>query len=167
MSEALHREDTNTQDKLAPVIPMLRAKPSGESLVFAELSIEETVGLFITELRHPSRAGLYGQNLAEFIQTETSRPSSGDRESLGTRLAEIVDGGDAFNNEEIYDHKVEHDFVFKRIVEDLQALKKNATDIREQRRAALRLLELRAALTEDSTPDDSTWHELRDRLLWR
>mgnify|MGYP006136690939 CR=1 FL=1 len=163
MSELPHQDEM--QGELSPPIPINRKRKSAEVIDFSKASAELATGLFMTELRHPSRASLHGQNLAIFIQSEMTTDESDDPTKLGSRLAYIINSVDAFGDEAMFDHKVEHDEVFKALVEKLQNTRRPTDELRDQRRAALKLTELRAALQDDKTDDDATWHDVISRLF--
>lgn len=161
MSEVLHHDDMDGD--FSPPIPIDRKQRAAEVIDFSKASAELVTGLFMTELRHPSRASLSGQSLATFIESEMNAGSDEDPQTLRSRLSRIVDAADAFGNDELYEHKLASDEVFQALIDKLQTTKKDP-HLRDQRKATLKLAELRATLHDDVTDDDSTWHDVIGRL---
>lgn len=162
MSEAIHHPETEAV--ITPPIPIGRKRKSAEVIDFSKASAEYVTSLFMTELRHPSRMALHGVTLASFIENEMSSEEGEDSSTLSSRISRLVGASDAFSNEELFDHKAENDTVFQALVNRLQDTT-NAKELRDQRKAALKLTELRALLHDDSTEDDETWHDVIDRLF--
>lgn len=161
MSEALHHQEGA---EITPPILLERKRKSAEIIDFSKASAELVTNLFMAELRHPSRATLRGHELAGFIETEISDEKSDDPSSLSSRLSRLVEATDAFGNDELFDRKVENDAVFQMLVARLQSTGGDK-ELRDQRKAALKLTELRATLHDDTTDEDETWQDVVDRLF--
>ena len=149
-------------EELTPPIPINRKRQSAEVIDFSQASVEYVTGLFMAELRHPSRTALKGQTLAGYIDSEMSSNPNEAPNSLRARLTRIVDGGHAFGDDELYERKLADDEVFRTLINRLLTTKKDS-QLRDQRKATLKLAELRATL-HDSTEDDDTWRNVIDRL---
>lgn len=163
-SEAMppsHSPD-HESDNVASVSALTRN--NAEIIDFSKASTEVVTGMFVSELRHPSRNSLHGHQLALYIQNELSGPDM-DPKSLRSRLSAVVSGVDIMDlSDELFDYKFTHDLVFKELVRKLQSTKtKRGAD--DEREATKRLTELRASLEADATDDDDTWHDVIERLF--
>ena len=63
MSEALHHEQTDTPDKLAPVIPMPLNRETHETIDFSEAPPDFIADFLMSELNHPGRSQHRGSEL--------------------------------------------------------------------------------------------------------
>lgn len=160
MSETLR----NTPDSnLAPVIPLQR---EGEPFVdFSKLPAEEVIDGFITMYsHHPAYSSRRGSTLAELLHRDMTG-SADTPHTLGSRLDQLEhEVSSAWRFAEVYDHKDEYDPVFHQLAEILQSTKKTS-DVGLQRKVALKLLNLRATLRDDTTAHDTEWLDISDRLF--
>lgn len=163
-SEAMPKSHNPDHESENVVSVSSLTRNSAEIIDFSKASTEVVTGMFVSELRHPSRNNLRGSQLAAYIQNELSGADT-DPTSLRSRLSAVVAGVDIMDlSDELFDHKFTHDQVFKELVRKLQSTKtKRGAD--DEREATKRLTELRASLETDSTDDDATWYDVIERLF--
>lgn len=153
--------------EIAPVIPLNRkvvsAEQSADIIDFSTASTDIVVEMLFTSLRHPKSYTMKSDQLARFIINEFKEDKDAAPTSLQARLAKLTQTN-AFNDDEMYDRKVEQDPVFQVLVDRLHTTR-NDKDLAEQRRAARDLLGLRAAVPDDTTGADKEWLWLVERLF--
>ena len=163
MSEALSSTTEAEPDIMR--IPDNEQPRSADIIELPGASAERAIGSFIASLSETVRKGGRSSELAltitESLTSKADETPSEEKQALLEARAE----GDAFAQTEIFDHKDEHDPVFQRLVATLQQTRSRQNSLHDQRRAALRLTELRAALIQDETSDDDKWHAVIDRLF--
>ena len=146
------------------VASLTSTRNSAEIIDFSKASTEVVTGMFLSELRHPSRSDLRGSQLATYIQSELSGPDE-DPKSVRSRLSAVIAGMDVKDlNDELFDHKFENDLVFRELIRKLQKTN-NQRYASAEREATKRLTELRASIEADSTDDDETWQDIIERLF--
>lgn len=138
---------------------------SAEIIDFSRASNELVMGAFFNNLHDSIAKGSGGLELALHIEHELTAEQDEAPTPLKARLVRLLESADAFGNNDLYDHKLEQDLVFQRLVDTLQSTKERQRSLREHRRAALKLTELRAAIPEDETRHDELWHDVIDRLF--
>lgn len=146
-------------------IPKPHEQAPAEIIDFSRTSNERVMGEFFEILQGAGEKGLHGLELAARIESHLSTKTDASPDALTTRLQRILDSADAFANDEVYEHKVEHDLVFQRLITFLQTTKDRQRSLHDHRRAALKLAELRAAFPDDDTGYDEQWQDVIDRLL--
>lgn len=162
MSEAV----TNITEPDIMGEPHKRTQRSAEIIEFPGSAEERAIGTFIESLRVSIDNGSRSMELAAHIDSMLSADDTGeDPSETKQELRSLMARTDAFSQNEVYDHKDEHDPVFQRLVSTLQQTRGQQRSLHDQRRAALRLTELRAALPLDQTPSDDSWHLVIDRLF--
>ena len=147
-------------------IPNHRNLESAEIIDFEKSSAELVTGKFLTDLQAAVEEGEAGVKLAERIDHDLSPQAENDTSPHEAHLIRLVEAG-AFENDEIYDHKAEHDPVFRKLIEKLQSTQKFQHELRDQRLAARKLIRLRASLAVDETGQDDVWNQVIDRLFGR
>ena len=173
MSEALHHKEVPGSvpapvpaDRIGEVIPFpLRGEEQdAEKLDFSEATPDDVAEFLMSELRHPSRKGHEGVELATDI--EKMIPIKGQRApepgSLEERLVEIIQQ-EALTSEEIYDHKIDHDTVFQLLSEKL-LYARDRRELYAQFNATRNLAHLRSTVA-DETSSDEEWRSVIDRLF--
>ena len=146
-------------------IPDNEQSRSADIIAFPGSSTEHVIGSFIEALNTAVEKGSRSSELA--LAISESLTSRADETPSGEKLALLAARakGDDFAQADIFDHKDEHDPIFRRLVATLQQTRSRQNSLQDQRRAALRLTELRAALVQDETPDDDKWYAVIDRLF--
>jgi hypothetical protein len=166
MSSEPFGERPQLEQQLAPVIPIQRNK--GEMIEerdFTDADAEVVVGKFFSELQHPSRRHLKGLELAEFIESQVTQIPGADPSTHQARLSQLISEVDVFVDDEHYDHKATYDPVFKDILSKIDDTH-HREDLKPQRHAALKLMELRSTLRSDITDiDESDWLPSIERLF--
>ena len=111
--------------------------------------------LFVSELSQMVEQGISSTKLATYIDTSFSREPYEGASSLREDLAAILSASDTSSNI-VFDHKLEQDTVFAVFISTLRETKSLQHELHEQRRAALKLADLRSILP-DSTDYDDDW----------
>lgn len=163
MSEVVSLEPE--PDASAMGIPKPHEREPAEVIDFSSSGNELIMGAFLDELQSALEHGKTGLELAVYIENELSAKPDETLSPSKARLQRLLDSGNALGNDELYDHKVEHDLVFQRLISVLQSTRDRQRTLHEHRRAALKLTELRATLPEDETQRDTQWQEVIDRLF--
>lgn len=138
---------------------------SAEIIDFSRASNELVMGVFFDNLHEVIDRGKSGLELAVYIEAELSPTQDEEVDPLKARVLRLLESADALGDNDLYDHKVDHDPVFHRLVDVLQSTREQQRSLREHRRAALKLTNLRAAIPEDETRHDGQWHDVIDRLF--
>lgn len=146
-------------------IPKPHERESAEIIDFSSSGNELIMGAFLDDLQSAVEHGKTGLALAVYIENELTAKPDETLSPSKARLQRLLDSGNALGDDALYDHKVEHDLVFQRLITVLQSTKDRQRSLHEHRRAALRLTELRATLPEDETQRDPQWQDLIDRLF--
>lgn len=162
MSEARSPEP---EPDVAMGIPHPHEQEPAEVIDFTRSGNERAVGEFFETLQGVGQTGPSGLELAARIETRLSANAGDVTDPLTTRLQHILHSADAFADDEVYEHKVEHDPVFQRLITILQTTKDRQRSLHDHRRAALKLAELRAAFPDDETEYDQQWQDVIDRLF--
>lgn len=164
MSEALHHEQTDTPDKLAPVIPMPLNRETHETIDFSEAHPDFIADFLMSELNHPGRSQHKGgeliADLDKLIPAKTDREP--DTTTLEGRLVDIV-RQKSLGDIDIYDHKIDHDAVFQVLAEKL-LYARDRRDLRPQFETTRNLAQLRSAVS-DKTSRDKEWQSVIERLF--
>lgn len=161
MSEAMQREP-NPQPTERVVIPFDR---NPDKLDFSEVGPEIAISYFFMEMRHPAYASKRGEELAAFIIESTRVETNEEAASHRARLIELMQQPIAFNDTELYEEKVAHDEIFRLLSQILQDTRDDQSLLKEQRRAARILMELRASFPEFKTARDEEWENVIERLF--
>lgn len=136
-----------------------------EIIEFPTSATERAVGSFIDTAYDSVMSDVKSQELAVAIGDSLSGKTEHEADDDIKLVRELISHADAFGDSDLYDHKSEHDPVFAKLVTVLQSTKHLHRSLHEQRRAALRLTELRAALEHDETTHDEKWHTIINRLF--
>lgn len=153
------------EPKASMRMPKPQEQEPAEIIDFTRSGNERTMGEFFETLLGTGQAGPSGIELAVRIDMHLSRQVGESTDPLITRLRHILHEADAFGDDKVYEHKVEHDPVFQRLITILQTTKDQQQSLHDHRRAALKLAELRAAFPDDETSYDQQWQSLIDRLF--
>ena len=138
---------------------------SAEIITLSDVATEKTVANYIDTLFDRVEAGKHSGDLAVEITEvldDSADPSAPD---YAQALRQIRNRGNAFGEDGVFEHKTEHDEVFARLVSLLQTTHSQQRSLHDQRRAALRLAELRAAVPADETVVDTKWQAVIERLF--
>lgn len=138
---------------------------SAEIIDFPVSAEERTVRPFIAALSASVERGSGSMEVAMAVQEGLTTRQGEELSDEKKRLLELMAGVEASAQDDIFDHKEAHDPVFHRLVSTLQQTKSQQRSLHDQRRAALKLTELRTALGPDETTDDPHWHAIIDRLF--
>ena len=143
-----------------------------------EIEDQQTLAEFSHQLlarlnRHPSTSARKGEELAAIINAMFKEhlfdsDESGEEtysEKLVYNVNRIIDQGGIFIDDEMYQNKKDSDLVFYAIQELLQDNSIRGKEMREQRTAAIKLLELRGTIHANFTDDDPEWMRLIYRLV--
>lgn len=146
-------------------IPHPHEQEPAEVIDLTRSGNERTVGEFFETLQGTGKTVPSGLELAARIEMHLSGQAEESTDALTMRLQHILHSADAFADDEVYEHKVEHDPVFQRLITILQTTKDRQRSLHDHRRAALKLAELRAAFPNDETDYDQQWQDVIDRLF--
>lgn len=140
---------------------------SAEIIDFPKTAEERVVGSFLGSVMESIERGSKSMEVAFQVQEALTTTHGEAVDDQKRELLEVVAAASASAQDDVFDHKEVHDPVFHRLVSTLQQTKSQQRSLHEQRRAALRLTELRSALSADETADDPKWHTIIDRLFGR
>lgn len=164
MTESLRHEEIDTPDKLAPVIPMPLNRETHETIDFSDAPPDYVAEFLMSELCHPGRSQHRGgelvTDLEKLIPTKTMREP--DTATLEGRLVEIIQQKNLADID-IYDHKMDHDEVFRQLAEKL-LYARDRRELRPVFEATRNLAQLRSAVSDETTRDER-WHDVIDRLF--
>lgn len=164
MSEALHHQEIDTPDKLAPVIPLPLGKEARETIDFSEVEPEYAAEFLLSILCHPGRAQHKGGELVadvdKLIPVKMDRTP--DTSTLEGRLVEIV-REQKLSDMDLYDHKMDHDEIFQALAGKLLEAR-DRRELRPQFETTRNLAQLRSSIG-DKTAKDMQWRDVIDRLF--
>lgn len=179
-SEAVHHHGELAGDAQPPTQPNVPKESIGElvpfplresepdtdteKLDFSEVSSEVAVEFLMSQLNHPSRNQRRGIELATDIEAlvPTKAGKALDPTTLEGRLIEIIHKN-MLTNDEMYEHKIDHDAVFQLLVNKL-LYTRDRRDMRTQFEVTRDLAQLRSTVG-DETAEDDEWRNVIDRLF--
>lgn len=161
MSELLSPEPE--QEPSIMSIPEQRNGEPAEIIDFEKSSAELVTAAFLHDLQSSIEGGESGMELAAHIEKSLTPRAVEEPDPLNERLVGLIETADAFRDADLYDQKAEHDIIFQRLIGILQSTLKDH-DLRDHRRAALKLTELRGTVS-DQTKQDELWGQVIDSLF--
>lgn len=158
-------EAASLEPEAAMQAPHEKEHKTAEIIDFTDAAAERAVSDFIETIHDAMPEEGQSMEIAVAIDTALSGKPEEAADTETRNLLELMVRADAFGDSAAYDHKDEYDAVFHQLVMKLQSTRDRQNALKEQRRAALRLTELRATLSKDKTPHDDKWHDIINRLF--